>query len=930
MKRILFIVFLSLCQVIAAQDKGTIKGKLTDKEMNGESLPFANVIIKGTTIGSTTDMDGNFTISAPVGPQTVIFSFIGYQTVEKAITVSSTTPVVINQLMGASEGVSLDEIVITTKTNKESSSALLLEQKKANVIVESIGAEDLAKKGVSNAAAAVAKISGVSKQEGSSNVYVRGLGDRYLNTTLNGLTLPSNNINKKNIDLSLFSSDVIQNVSISKAYAANFYGDFAAGNIDITSKEYKGKGFLDINVGTSINTRAIGENFVKSEGTGQFGFYNRHDRNPFAVILSHGVDPVDAGTPIDLSIGISGGKSFNFKNDSRLSFFGTASFERSFEYREGPVADFINVLKTSYPNAQEYEYSTLTTVMGNVLYRIDDNNSIKYTTLFLNSASDEVGYYGFKGEGKSRDAIRNTDEGFFTANIQFNQDLILVNQLTGTHSFFDKEDEEKLKLTWGIGYNNVFAYEPDRKRITLENYQYALDDDPTTNPTFFANTDFDNQRYFQNIEDEDLNSRINFEYTASEKLTFNFGYNGRYKTREFDNIRYGYDFLTPNLEATDVNNFDNIFNTNNFSTVFDTAVFNSLENLNTTTNVPGDIENSYSGELRIAAGYASATIISPNEKFTIVPGLRLERFNQKVTYDVININPNDPGFREAKETFLLPSLNLKYALKDSQNLRLAFSKTVSTPEFKEVAPFVYEGVNERTGGNPDLLNDPSFSEVYNLDLKYEWFISSGELLSFTGFFKQINDPVNLVIANDATGTQRYFRTGDKASVYGAELEFKKNIIKNSDGDTQLSAGFNTSYTYTKQDLKSTSGLFSATFNRSSDQLQGSSPFLINTNVSYSPTNFENYKPSASLVFSYFSDRIYVLGSSSGNIVEGGVASLDFILKNKIGEKFEVNFSAKNLLDPSIERTREVIDGEDVTLSEYQRGINIALGLKYKF
>ena len=204
---------------------------------------------------------------------------------------------------------SLDEVLITTTTKRESETALLLDQKKAVVIKESIGAVELERKGVSNAAGAVAKISGVSKQEGSSNVYVRGLGDRYLNTTMNGLSLPSNDVSKKNIDLDLFSSDVIENVSISKAYSSKFYSDFAAGNVDISSKDYKGNGFFNFGVGSSINTNAIGKDFVRSEGTGHFGFYNRYAQDPFAVILSHGFDPVDAGTPINTSFGGSFGKT---------------------------------------------------------------------------------------------------------------------------------------------------------------------------------------------------------------------------------------------------------------------------------------------------------------------------------------------------------------------------------------------------------------------------------------------------------------------------------------------------------------------------------------------------------------------------------------------------------------------------------------------
>lgn len=932
MKKILLLTFFAFSQLINAQSNGTLKGVLTDKEMNNESLPFANVIIKGTTIGVTTDFDGAYSVKVPAGNNIVVFSFLGYKTIEKSFSIKAGQTLTINQVMSAETGVSLDEIVVKSSNSKEKVSALLLEQKKAVVIKESIGALELSRKGVSDAASAVTKISGVSKQEGSSNVYVRGLGDRYLNTTMNGLSLPSNDVNKKNIDLTLFPSDVIQSVSISKAYSPGFYADFAAGNIDITSKEYRGNGFFNVDVGSGMNSRAAGKEFKKTAGSGHVGFYRRYNHNPFAVILSHGVDPENGATPINLSIGLSGGKSFNFKDESRLSLYATASFQNGYEYREGPVVDFTNVFKVRYPNAQEFEYSTATTVMGNALYKINDNHKLKYTTMFLNNSSDEVGYYGVKGLGANRDAILDTDKGFFQMNVQFNQDLIFVNQFIGEHKFyeFDKEDPT-FKLTWGIGYNNVFAHEPDRKRFSLENYQFALDNDATTNASFYSNTVFDNQRYFQKIIDEELNSRVNLEHFISDKLTLNYGYNGRIKTRDFENIRYGYDFLTPRLEVADPNNLDAIFNLANLKTVYNTEVFNSIApGKYGTTNFPGANENTYNGELKVHAGYISG-VYKASEKITIVPGVRLESFSQKINYDVININPNDPKFREANETFLLPSLNVKYALKENQNLRFTFSKTVSVPEFKEVAPFVYESVSQRVGGNPDLLNDPSFSEVFNLDLKYEWFITRDEILSLSAFGKQINNPVNLVIANDATGTQRYFRTGKKATVLGLELEARKNLIKNNDDETQLSAGFNFTYMKTNQDLKDINGLFSANFNRNSDKIQGASPILINANINYSPTKFKNYKPIASLVFSYFSDRIDALGAGQlGNIIEKGVPTLDVVWKNKIGENLEINLNAKNLLDPKITRLRENTSLGDVVLSEYKRGSTISLGFNYKF
>ena len=935
MRKLSILFLLLLSALTYAQNTGSVSGKLTDKEYNNEPLAFANVLIKGTTKGTTSDFDGLYTFNdLEVGSYTLVFSFVGYETQEIPVQITAGNDIKVNVSMSASAA-SLDEVVITTTTTRESEQALLTEQRKAVEIKQSIGAQELSRKGVSDAAGAVAKISGVSKQEGSSNVYVRGLGDRYLNTTMNGLSLPSNDVNKKNIDLNLFSSDVIQNVSISKAYAAQFYGDFAAGNVDITSKEHNGGFFIDAFVGSGFNTNAIDKNFVRSEGSGYFGYYGRYEHNPFAIILSHGVDPVSVDTPINVAYGASIGNSFKFDNGSKLSVFFTGSFENSYEYRRGKNIDFTTVEKKAFEDSEEFEYGTTSTAMANLKYKINDDNRLSFNSVFINSSSDEVGYFGIDGNGRNRDAILDTDQGFYQQNIQFDQTRMFVNQLLGNHK------SGKLELDWGFGYNKVFSDQPDRKRFSVENYQFALDNDPNTNPTFYSNVVFDNQRYFQKIEDDEYNGRINLAYQSNENLKFNFGYNGRHKTRQFNNIRYGYDIVDGGFQITDVNNFDSIFNLENLNLntasngIYEIKVINPYPGLSN-TNRPGLFENTYSGELNIYSGYIDAEITA-GEKWLFVPGVRLERFEQNISYDVINLGNDGVDSKTSNETFILPSLNIKYTLNDEQNLRLSASRTVSTPEFKEIAPFVYEDVSTRIGGNPDVLG---YSDVLNIDLKYEWFFGKSEIFSVGAFTKQIDNPINLVVVGDATGTQRYVRTGDQATIYGFEVELRKNLLVDEDDNANLSFCINATYMNTKQDLYETiDGTFDLAFDRNEDELQGASPFLLNADVSYSPTSNENYKPVANLVFSYFSDRIDALGSGDlGNIVEKSVPTLDFIWKNTIKENFEINFSAKNLLNPTIQYVREdqnfgdvlVVSANGKGVTDYKRGLNIGLQLKYKF
>ena len=175
MIRVFQILIFVFSTIVVAQDVGSVAGSLSDKDNNNEPLPFANVIIKGTSKGTTTDFDGNYLLdNIAVGTYTIEFSFVGYETLEVPNVVIEAGKVTnITTALGASAA-ALDEVIIKTTARKESEVALLLDQKKAVTIKQSIGADELSRKGVSDAAAAVSKISGISKQQGGGNVYVRG------------------------------------------------------------------------------------------------------------------------------------------------------------------------------------------------------------------------------------------------------------------------------------------------------------------------------------------------------------------------------------------------------------------------------------------------------------------------------------------------------------------------------------------------------------------------------------------------------------------------------------------------------------------------------------------------------------------------------------------------------------------------------------
>lgn len=237
MKNFLVILTLMVSATFYGQ-KAEIKGKITDDSTH-EPLAYATVAIKNTSEGVNTELDGSYSISVEAGTYILQFQYMGYVTQEKSITVAKKESKTINIAL-ASEHVELEGVVVEATRSKSRESALLIEQQRSSEIKQHIGSQELSRKGVSDVASAVAKTTGVAKQEGTGTIFVRGLGDRYNSTSLNGLPLASNDPEKKNIDLNLFSTDIVEYISIDKAYSARNSGDFAGGNIDIISKKHSG------------------------------------------------------------------------------------------------------------------------------------------------------------------------------------------------------------------------------------------------------------------------------------------------------------------------------------------------------------------------------------------------------------------------------------------------------------------------------------------------------------------------------------------------------------------------------------------------------------------------------------------------------------------------------------------------------------------
>lgn len=900
----------------AFAQKGTVSGTITDKDLNNEPLPFASVSLKGTTTGASTDIDGKYSLTANPGSYTLTISFVGYEPVEVPVTVKSNETVTVDRALG-SGSVTLQDVQVQQAVNRQKESALLLEQKNAVEIKQNIGAQELSRKGVTDVATAVTKTSGITKQEGSGNIYVRGLGDRYNSTTLNGLPIPSNDAEKKNITLEIFPTEIVEYVSIDKVYNNRIYGDFAGGNVDIISKEQKGTDYLRFDLGSNINTNAINEeHFTLSPRPNTFGFSSI--KQPASPLTKYNYETLslEEKTPFGGSIGVSGGKSFAVGTEGKLTVFGTAAFGNEFlSIADGQSYGDINgagFVSKRYDDYRSFSYGTNTTGMANVTYKMNPKHKFKFNSLFINTSNLETEEY----RGYSVDWAEEGN-GFIRRNT-YTRTSLFINQLLGEHTITDR-----LKFNWAGGFNLVNDSQPDRTTNRMNIVPGGVVINSVSAPN--------NNRYFQDIDEDELNALLSVDYkfgkTADEdfegKLTL--GYNGRVKNRRLEATQFNFD--TNPLHTGDVvdpDNLDAFYNEANLSAgYFDISTFRG------TIGVPNVLDPQfYEGELMVNAGFAAAEYRF-SDKFTAVAGLRAEVLTQDVSWSTTLDPAGDSN--KLEKTAILPNLTMRYALNEKQNLRFAFSKTYTLPQFKERALFVYEDVTQAKVGNPDLYE----SDDYNVDLKWELFPKQDEVVSVTAFGKFIQNPINEVIIASSTNDISWLNTGDNATVFGAEIEYRKLLYGTTDNGTKLSAGVNASYLHTDQELDADKVRdetnYDVQFTNSKSAFTGASDLLVNADVSYfREWNEKKNNVMATIAYNYFSDRLYSIGiNERGDLVDKAVGTLDFILKSKLGERLGIGVSAKNILNPTIERVQEN-KGGDVLAQSYKKGVNFGISLNYQF
>ena len=287
LKQILTIVLVAVTAFGFAQ-KASMKGIITELvDGKSQGVPFANVAILEGFVGTTTDFDGNYVIEGITpGTKTLVVSFIGFKPDTQKIVITPGQLLLKNVTLGQNSEM-LKEFEVTAKQNRESVNVLLMDQKNASEIKQTIGAQELSKKGASDVAAGLSKVTGVTIVAGR-DMFVRGLGDRYNMATFNGGAIASPNPDLKVIPLDIFPTDVVQSLSIDKVFVPRYFADYAGAKIDIVSKDYPEEAFFKVELGTSINSITTFKDFrTRKDGYNEYLGFDGSGRDVPAVIASN-------------------------------------------------------------------------------------------------------------------------------------------------------------------------------------------------------------------------------------------------------------------------------------------------------------------------------------------------------------------------------------------------------------------------------------------------------------------------------------------------------------------------------------------------------------------------------------------------------------------------------------------------------------------
>jgi len=939
-------------------NEATLNGLVLTSDKN---LPITNarIFVKGTSTDAKTDKDGKFSIKIPADVDvsiSVVHSEYSSLTINNIIVEKDESLTKEIKLTPAS--MELEEFIVLAPKVKGSIASIMAEEKNANSISSIIGSEEFSKKGDSDAASALRRVTGVTIVDGR-DIYVRGLGDRYSNIEMNSMPLPSPNPTKRVVPLDIFPSGVIQSMKVQKSATPDIPSSFGGGYVDIrtraqakedyarialevkgnsntgkdsltyqgSSSDYLGKdnGYRDINPAILEASKIIvGERqeafttrYFTKEELAQFSKDYTADRN---------YNITNQKLPFGGSLTLDGAASFDINEDHKLTLFGSYKYGQEHQSRTESWSSYEMNIETDklydtpiHTGTTEKSLSNFSqSSMFNIGYSYKDVFNLRYTKL---STRD--------GEQVTRltdGELGSNDEHFIKYYLDWQERTLKADQINGN---FDYElFNQETNFRFGIESTKAELHQPN-------NYSYSyLDDGNGANGEPFLTSQISNH-ISTKIESQDdldafyLKNKFHFDLLSDEDY-IDIGYSSSSKEKEFRQDKYYFSYSkssnkTPDTEMTaDV---ESIYNDEARGDID----YNDRALRVQTLSAPKDY---FDATVEEESFYVSA-FVKPQENLEILFGGRQVDLVQ--TMYLYKLDSDNPDFslrklviRDGSELSVndfFPSMSIKYKLNPNNHIDFAYSKTFIMPDLIEASDGTYTHPYDVADvvGNPNLTN----TEIANYDLKFSHYFSPAENIKFGLYYKDMDKPIENVMLPTSSLPRYSFDNSESATIYGFELDGRKNFdfLSKNLKNYFISGNF----TYSDSEVTLTKEQ-EAIYTSNQRQLQGLSQTVMNLTLSY-----EIVGRSVSLSYNKMGERIRKIGmiedagtnseSKFPDFMEDPAARLDFVWIEKFDNGLAFRLKLGNILDGE---TIWYQGSKSNTTNKFKTGQNYSLSVFYRF
>ena len=914
-----------------------IKGVVIDQKSK-ETLIGAVVTVDGTNVKAITNIDGNFQIDGldKEKKYTLYINYVGYKT-QKIDGVQAKDADQVIALQPDEQ--QLKEVTVTAVERRNTDAAMIQVAKNSPVIVSNVSAQEISRTQDTNAGEVIRRVPGVSLID-DKFVMVRGLSQRYNNVWVNGGAVPSSEADSRAFSFDIIPSSQIDNLTIVKSPTAEYPADYSGGFIIVNTKEIPAENSFNIAVGGNWNTSSAFKDFSYSKGSGTdfLGFDNglrnlnggihadlnqQLDANGKPVgdyatsLLGNGLNNdwfVKNKKPLgDLKLAASlnqrwmlGGRTLGM-----LAALNYTNEYRTYENMENNlygIYDAANDKPNYLRHSVDDQYNNnvrLGAMLNFTFLSKDGNHKYQLKNIFNQLATSR---YTWRDGVSAQSNLERSAEYYYRSRTTYN------GQLTGKHTFTSDA------LDWSIGYAYANRHLPDRRRYLI--------DDALESGVYALSTGNDISREWTQLDEHILSLGVNdkhhFKFGNFEP-DLQVGAYGEYRSREYQTRNFIY-----NWNVSD-NNMPSDFRHSDIPTLLSSEANMGYDKLYLLEEK--QMRNNYRGHNTLGAGYLALSL--PFGKLGIHAGVRFEHNDMELISNSRDYEKSESS-RHYKTDDVFPSLNTTYKISDQHQVRLSYGRSINRPEFREVSSSVYYDFDlaSNVQGNTELKN----CYVDNLDLRYEWYPSRGELISLAVFYKHFDSPIEWTYTV-AGGTDLIYsyKNAKSANNYGVELDIRKNL--DFIGLKDFSWSFNGALIKSKVQFEKGS--------KEEDRpMQGQSPYLINTGIFYKN---EPLKMDIALLYNRIGKRIIGVGRSEGSTGDDSNSrvphcyemprnTIDFSLAKKFGDHLELKLNVRDLLAEKIyyKQFADVTysDGSKKQVEEiarcYKPGRNIGLQAIYKF